>query len=211
MSKVVNRLWGPLERWSPLVFLLAGALLAVATVAIGFELFTSMDGLTSGPAGLAGFIGIAVSYFGLLGLYPRLVDRTPRLARASVSLLLIPVVLIVVDVTALVLNATPPMGQFGSAGFMTILVLFAVGIALAAIASLRTEVPSRSVGVALFVFALSWFGQVGAAQVYGFPIPDVPNGVFTGMMTLSLLTIGYLLLIEPEPSDRSKPASDSAV
>ena len=48
---------GSLERWSPLVFLLAGALLAVATVAIGFKLFTSMDGLTSGLAGLVGFIG----------------------------------------------------------------------------------------------------------------------------------------------------------
>ena len=122
-----NRVWFSLEKWSSTVFLVAGVLVLISTVATGIEWLTNATGLTDGPLGVAAFIGMVVSYVGLLGLYPRLAEEDSRLSRVSVSLLFVPVAVIIADLVSIVLGFGPPFGlTVASAAFL----LFALGIAL---------------------------------------------------------------------------------
>lgn len=148
MSTDDNRVWGWLDRWCATTFLVAGILVGVSMVATGLELFTDIVGLTDGPLGVAAFVGMLVSYVGLLGLYPKLVEQTPRLARTSTGLLLIPVALIMVAVVSLALGSEPPFGPtVASVAFL----LFALGIALFGVGSIRTQTVPGNVGISLVV------------------------------------------------------------
>lgn len=199
--------WKSVQKLSPAAFLAAGILLVIATVVVGLEWLGGMEGLSEGPLAFAGFIGLIVAYIGLLTLYPRLVDGLPRLARAILGLLFVPVAVILVDLLAVAFGFDPPFaGRVAAVAFL----VFAVGIALIGIASLRTRALSRSVGLSLLVFAIAWFLLLGEGLLYGFPTSDPVTFVTTGLMAGALLAVGYLLRTETEPTGHTEPAPPEA-
>lgn len=201
-----NRVLSSLEKWSSTVFLVAGVLLLVAAVATGIEWLTDVTGLTNGPLGVAAFIGMVVSYVGLLGLYPRLDDENSRLALVSVLLVLVPLVVIIVEVGSVVLGFGPLYGLLiASAGFL----LFALGIALFGVASLRSRTTSNAAGASLFAYSGAWVAFIGIGQIYGFP---VSGGALFGIsvtMTVSLLALWYVLRGDTVSTERRQATPDS--
>ncbi len=136
-----NVVWRSLEKWSAVFFLVAGTLVLISTAATGVEWLTGATGLTDGPLDVAAFFGMVLSYVGLLGLYPKLADDQSRLSQVSVLLLLVPVAVIIVDLVSILLGGGPPFGlTIASIAFL----LFALGIALFGVASLRTHDTSNA-------------------------------------------------------------------
>lgn len=78
MSSGPRRGWKTLERWSPWLFLTAGLLLAVYALLNGLEASTDM---TFEQKGLE--VAYVLGFLGLLGLYPKTVDRRPWLVRVG--------------------------------------------------------------------------------------------------------------------------------
>lgn len=199
MVAVSTRLGESLERWSVMVFLLAGILLSIATInegvmAIGME--------TPELFQFAGFLGMIVSYLGLLGLYPRLADRTSQLTRVGLGLLFLPVVVIIIDLISVALGFGPPFGvTFATAAFG----LFALGVALFGVVILRAEILSNAIGVFLFVYAIGWLILIGAGQLYGFPPSDTVVVISSALMAIALLGIGYFLRTEDLSTDSTEP------
>lgn len=204
----VSRALDWLEKWSAVTFLVAGLLLLVGWLGVALEWLAGMEGLSESPLAFGGFLGFVITYIGLLGLYPRLADLTPQLARVAIGLLLIPVVVILVDLVAVVLGFGPP---FAGTPAVAAFLLFALGIALLGVASLRTEVPSRAVGYALLLYSVATFALLGEGLMNGFPTSDPVTVSTTGLMVIALVAIGYLLRTESEPTDRAEPTSDSVV
>lgn len=196
-----NRLLATLEDWSATIFLLAGGLLLLATANVGLALATDFEGIRLLEA--AGFIGIVVAYFGLLGLYPQMAERASRLATTGIVLLLIPVIMTLVDVLGLLFASGPPFAQIAP---ILVPIGFPLGLAVLGIASLRTATPSTVVGWFLLLFALAWFVILGASRVYGFPISDRLTVVVTALMTIAVLGIGYVLRVRVTPKNRQDSA-----
>ena len=163
-------------------------------------------GLTNGPLGVAAFIGMVVSYVGLLGLYPRFAEEDSRLSRVSVSLLLVPVAVIIADLVSIMLGFGPPFGlTVASAAFL----LFALGIALFGVASLRTRGTANAVGGFLLVYSGAWVAFVGIGQIYGFPVSGGPLFGISVTMTVSLLALWYVLRRDTVSTERRQATPDS--
>lgn len=166
----------------------------VAAVGLAIEVVTGTS--VQGPiVGIPSFVGLLVGYVGLLGVYSLLRDPAPRLALAGVILVLAPVVTIVlVLLHAVTVGGEPP---FADTIFMVMGVGFALGIALFGLASLRTETPSRGVGVFLIVWAVPWLLLVGL----GAENIAVVDFVISALNAVAVLAIGYLLRVQrPSPS-----------
>lgn len=191
--------WESLERWCGTIFLVAGVLLLFT--AVGFVLEVVTDMALQGPIlGIPQFLGLLVGYVGLLGLYSLLRDTAPRLALAGVVLVVAPVVTIVlVLVHALTMGGEPP---FADTIFMVIGVGFAVGIALFGVASLRTETPSRGVGVCLLVWAVPFLLLVGLGAENSATV----DLVISALNAVAVLGIGYLLRTQRPSTRRGESA-----
>lgn len=200
-----NALWKSLEKWDATVFLVAGVLLLVATINEGVVWATGME--TPELLEFAGFLGMFVSYFGLLGLYPRLAGRPSDLARAGLGLLLLPVIVILVEVIFMAIGVGP---QFGQSIALAAFGLFALGVVLFGVIFYRTEGLPDAIGVSLVAYAIGWVVQLGGVLLYGAPPPGGVIVISSGLMALALLAIGYLLRAEIAPGSRSEPAPDSA-
>lgn len=183
--------WGSLENWSARLFLAAGVLVSIQAVSDGLGLATDIE--PPDALAFAIFLGFILSYLGLLGLYPRLVDRTPQLARAGLVLVLLPVLALILLMGAILASSGPPFSEeTGRALFMGIFVGFALGITALGVASFRTQIPSRAVGLFLLVWAAGWYILLGTSLIYGFPISEWVTFVTDAIMAVSLLAIGYL-------------------
>lgn len=202
----LGTVWDVLEGWSARLFLVGGVLLLIQT--IGDVLTLTMDvGLEA--LAFATFLGLILSYIGLLGLYPRVADRAPYLSRGGLALVLVPVILLVVLSVGLAVSSGPPFSEsVGEVLFTSIFVGFALGIVLFGVAVFQTRTPSRAVGIALFGFAAGWFILLGASVVYGFPISDRLTFISDGILAISLLATGWLLYTGVTPSNRPE-ATDS--
>lgn len=201
-----NVWWRSLESWSAEIFLTAGILVLVSTVATGIEWLTAATGLTDGPLGVLAFLGMVLSYFGLLGLYPKLADGRSRLSRISVLLLLVPVAVIIVDLVSILVGFGPPFGLLiASIAFL----LFALGIALFGVASLRTHGTATSIGVLLLAYAGGWAAFIGAGQIYGFPVSGGRLFGISVVMSVSLLGIGVRLRDDTQSAERPGGVTDS--
>lgn len=203
MATVGLRLLNPLERWSPIIFILAGGL---ALLSSGINTLDAVPGLSTQQGilifieGLAGFGGILLSFVAMLGLYPILKTDAPRLARVGVGVMVLPVLFFLVDLVWLSLSGVlglpsltltylpSPMLALGAA-----FLLFAVGTTIFGVIALVTSALSQTIGGLLIGFATAWFLLIGGIAVYGFPIP-VWLLALTGLMQGgSMLGIGYLL------------------
>lgn len=199
----VGRLLVPLERWSPIVFMLAGGL---ALLSSGINTLDAVPGISTQQGllifieGLAGFGGILLSFVAMLGLYPVLKRAAPQLALAGVGVMVLPVLFFLVDLVWLSLSGVlglpsltltylpSPMLALGAA-----FLLFAVGTTIFGVIALVTAALSQTTGALLIGFATAWYLLIGGIVSYGFPIP-VWLLALTGLMQGgAMLGIGYLL------------------
>lgn len=203
--------WESAERWSATAFLAAGALLLGFAVNRGVDAFTAMS---ASPAVelTSGLLGLLASVAGLLGLYPRLHDRAPRLSLGGVASLVLAVVGILGVVGWLAL-AGPPEAEGDVPGALTLVfvasvLLIALGFVLFAAASLRTGVPSPTVGRLLLVPVVVWVWHYSVLAVYGssslFSFTDYT------VISVAFLAVGYLLRSEAVSADSVATADSTA-
>lgn len=194
-----------LGKWSGMAFLIAGALVSFAAIAMALVLVTDMSqGMITG---LPTMVGLLVSYIGMLGLYPKLAARRRRAALTGVILLLLPVAGI-----AFWLGHALVIGQEPSyAGLLVGVVVggFVFGLVVYGITSYRTRIPSRSAGLALLAFVVPWVVLLGSGVVYEGAAPAWIDFATTSVMGVLLLVIGYLTRAESLPAEREEPTPDA--
>lgn len=209
--------WNTVERYSPVAFLAAGGLLLVAGTIDGLEVFTPIEtqhGVLLWLEGLTGFGGVVLSFVGLLGLYPNLLDETPRMARTGMLLALGPTGFFSFVVVSC--SFVAPLMGFPSLktlvpSFVTIigvtLLLFSLAITVFGVASFRTAVPSRTVGGALLIVAVTWVAFFGVTWTYAPNTPVWMTFVQTIVMGLPLAFIGYRLRTDAEGVQHRTPST----
>lgn len=204
-------LWESLEKRSSGLFLLAGVLLFGYAVSKAIYTFTDVTPVGAFDVTYGG-IGLLVTVFGLLSLYPRLRDSAPWLSLGGIAATLISGIL---DIALLLQLATMTlqMGRIpdipADAPAWTVFALFVVfitiflGFLLFGVASLRTGIFSQRVSVLLLVPAAGWFGLMVANIV-------LPSGQYLGLLayapiSVALLSIGYLLRTKGISTTISEP------
>lgn len=200
MPIVGKRVWESLETGSARAFFAGGvtfvfaAVLNVVTVVTGAERLSLMVGEAFIAAGWFGGL------VGLLGLYPVLRDRSRWLTRAGAVFAVVgAVTMVVLAVASLVAFV-----QGGGVGDLPVPFIFlfpglVIGSLLAfvsfSVASLRSDVPSRNVGVLLLVPALVFSTNFFILPIIVGTGPAPPEIIFavTSILALVMLAIGYLL------------------
>ena len=210
MSETANETtrWESLERWSPRLFLVGGALFLLDVANDSMIYFAEM----SNPETLSVVLlmsGFLAAVIGLVGLCPQLVDQTPRLAKASLGSVVLGVVgMLILAILAVVSIVLPSVNLFESA--IVPLVALPTGLLLVAAfllsgsAILRTDGFPRSVGVLLLAeVVLMVFVIAGPTEALG-------RGVFlVGAKLLHfiiLVSIGYLLRSRSAPKRHEGPS-----
>lgn len=211
MPLVSTQQWKSLERRSSTAFLVAGVMFVVDAALVGAMIAGVADRLLLvGQAFIAA--GWTAGFIGLLGSYSELADRSTWLARAGATFVVIGIVVFVVmGIASLAYFADVLSGDL-----QTLVPIFLPGVIIGSVlgfltfgvASLRTEVHSRTVGVLFIVLAL-------------FPVVNILSGVagFERTLTFAIViglalvnfAIGYLLRnedsstgdMEVEPSHES--------
>lgn len=198
-----------LERHNAALFVIAGVLTGItATLS---ALGTYMNAADTGTGILIAPFAFALIFLGLLGLYPRLVERTPRLARvgagfAVLGAVLAPLLALVgaVDLLGLLAGEVPVwayathlLGRHsGQVGF----VLFSVAV-------LRTDVYPRRIGYLLLAPATIMLLAL-TSIIVGAPQWTTPPLV--GIHALAMLAIGYDLQDEPPTRERTRQTTEPA-
>lgn len=203
MATASRRILNPLERWSAIVFLVAGGL---AVISSGVNTLDAVPGISTQHGlllfieGIAGFGGVVLSFVAMLGLYPKLRTGSPGLARVGVGVMLLPVLYFLVDLVWLALSGIlglpsltftyipSPMLAIGIA-----FLLFAIGTTIFGVIALVTSALDQTIGGLLIVFAVAWYLLLGGIVVSGPPIPVWLLALTGVMQGGSLLGIGYLL------------------
>lgn len=210
MSRTDTIPWRSLERWRAGAFLGAAGLFAVFAMLWGADVFTD---IAPRPAvDVVGPGGWVLAFVGLLGLYPELADRTAWVSRAGAAFTAVGVC--GATVTALVnfgqltgLTGQPP------AWFAALTLLMLVGIVPGfltfAIAVLRTDVQSRSLGLLLLVPAIIFVVNIVRVTTFG---PRAPTGapfVLGSGQALAFLAIGVVLRTGEASTDRVTSPADT--
>lgn len=205
-----------LEKWSAWVFLVAGVLMLVPSARSAIELVTAIS-FSGTITGLFGFAGIVLSYIGLIGLSPQLIDETPRLAQTGLVLMGLPAIVIVVligwVIGTLIVPAIPSMESTLPAPamvFRSVFLLFALGTTSFGVASLRSRVPSRTVGVLLLILAANWFVILVAMLVFSGTFPPWVSFITWVGGAGPLVAIGYSMWRGREQFDRTAGAETTA-
>lgn len=196
--------WSSLEAWSATLFLVASAVFLLNAVHEGIARYTALGGVGFLNA-VAYLSALVVTLVGLLGFYPRMADRSPTLARASAVIAVVAAIstiaLLLWASTTQLLNRPLPPGSF----LIATVSLIVLGVLLFCIASLRTAVPSRTVGVLLLTFVAAWLGSLGAIVASG--SSDLVAVSLNGVSFAILLAVGSLLRTERAATTRAEPAS----
>ena len=203
MTTTHSRL-GFLERRRSTLFLVAGIAFVINAAVVATGIATNSDHLitTLGQA----FVGVAwtAAFLGLLGLYPGLVERSRWLVRVGGVLVAIGVVVFAaMAVASLLYFAGIPDGEITD-----IVPLVLPGVILGSVlgflsfgvASLRTDVHPRSVGILLLVPPLFVIANVGSGA-FGIDSPYFILAIVSGL-SLVMLATGFRL--------RSSGATDHA-
>lgn len=208
--------WRTIAERSAALFLAGGGLLLITAALFAVQAFTAivMEGIVTG---VISFIGIILSYVGLLCLYPWFATRTPRLARAGFVLVALPTLMIALLLvwgvaTHLPIGAVPsPVDLLPDIGgvFVVIFLLFAVGVGLFGIVSLRTGIPSGITGVLLLGLGATWIVLLAASSVYGSKFPAWLDALTFGVMAIALSGIGHSLRAESIPISSAEQSTDT--
>jgi len=212
MLLIATRWWGSLERRRPTAFLLAGVVF-VADAA----LLTADVAAGTGPAAFGqGLIGTAwtAAFLGLLGFYPGLADRSRWLPRVGAVFAAVgAVTMAAMAVTSFGYAAGVPGGAFADVVGFFLLGVFpgiVLGFGAFGVASLRTDLYSRRVGLLFLVLVLTFLFNLGTGIAGVDPLVKVLAVV--AVLALTTLAIGYLLrtggaLAEPEAASASSDAT----
>lgn len=195
--------WEWLERWSPRLYLIAGAVLVGYAALNGVEAFTATT--FEQKIFEAGYVA---GFLGLLGLYPSLAERSPWLARiGAVTAVLGLVAFSVFTVGNLaelvgLTSGDPP-------GWLVFTVMAAVGFVVGYLAVgsavLRSGAYSRPVGLLLLLPAVIIVLML-ASIVTGLASPESVFVVSAGQ-AMTHLAIGTTLRDETESAEREEAES----
>lgn len=197
-------LWRKLQRWSVAAFIVAGIVrlinLSISQLNLSTELAVPSWALSWTLT--VAYVAVIVA---LLGLYPRLVDRSPWLSRVGIVTIALAAVgqLGIIGVELLLGGEAPP----GPLKMLPLLVLVFIPLSLLlfGVASLRTGAFSGAIGVLLLVAAGSMLGSV--AGVFALDNLQVLR-IGTGLYSIALVVIGYLLHTSPVQTERAEPSMD---
>lgn len=188
------------ERWGPAAFVVGGVGLLGTTVVGSLD----VAGVAAAPPRLGMgplLFGLWFVFVGLLGFYHHVADSSPRLSRVGLGAAGIAWIIwsatllaaVVVDLTSGRTVANP--GSWGppllAAGFLLALVSFlAYGVA-----SVRTERPSRGVGLLLSVPVVAFLGQalLLLSKIVTGDVVAALQLALGGAIGLSLIVVGYRL------------------
>lgn len=209
--------WKSLESWTPSAFL-AGGLVLLGYAALKSAMFLTGKAVPDVVQTTIGHFGLLIPAFALLGLYPRSRDAAPRLSLAgavssAVSGALNIILLVVLVRITLTMGSYPAIPEdtplWGTLVLFLGLLTIMLGFYLIGVASLRTDVGSRSIRHLLLVPAVMWSALfvMHAVGVDGTVIGIV---VYTPI-GVSLLTIGYHLRNDPLSTDQMQPSTDPTI
>jgi hypothetical protein len=201
MSERDGFLWNSLEKWSATLFLVAGGVLVVFAALLGVEAFTDR----TFPTDIFGPGGFAIAFVGLLGLYPRLADESPWLAR--VGAVTGPIAAVGAAVTS-VWYMGVAMGMFPGDPAPAYIGVFFIGIFIGfllefpsfALATLRTDVHSRTLGFLLLAPTIPFVAMLVLLPITGGTA--VGAFILDSGEALAMLAIGYTLRTENARSSR---------
>lgn len=207
-----EHVFAPLERMRSPLFLAAGAFLIpfVASLFIIGILEAAPQDVTEYRV-FAG-VGFPLAFLGFLGLYPELVDQRPWLARGGAVFATLGAVGFGLEYVTVGLPGVPHVAETSLAplAFPTVILGLLLGPLLFGLASLRSGVHSRRLGVLMMVPSLVWGVNITRFLVLGhswaLPWLLVAEG---GVQCLSMLTIGYLLRTESPATERAPSPADS--
>lgn len=209
--------WQVLEQWSERAFF-AGGVMFVAAAAL------NVVAMLAGAERLSLMVGeafIAAGWFGgligLLGLYSGLANKNRWLARAGAVFATIGAVTFAVLAVASLLAYF----QGGGVGDLPVPFIFLfpgliVGSLLTfitfSVASLRSNVYSRTVGILLLVPPGIFFTNFFILPIILGTGPNPPEIIFvvTSVLALAMLIIGYVLRTEDAPVVSSEPTAEPA-
>jgi hypothetical protein len=202
--------WDTLERWSPTLFLVAGALLVVHVAIHALIAFTNVTYPLHHEFPF-GFVGMVLGFVGLFGLYPRMVDRSPRLARAGAVLAVLGTAgwfVIGGQALAEALGVAPPEGAAVVVAPLVILGTILTYLTFGA-ASLRTDAVSRTTALVVATPALVMVYNLGSAAL----LSDLTAGpvIVAAGFALAHLAIGVALHNEEFPAGGRAAETDMAV
>jgi hypothetical protein len=195
-----NGIWGWLERWRSVAFLVPGSCFLLIGVNYGTRV-TANTGMDV-PPWIVQLLMLLV-FAGLLGLSPRLYGLAPKLTRLGQVLALFIGAEIVIPIgVALATPISLPQSLYA-----VIIVIFMIGSALTVtifgIACLRTGAYSRPVGGFLLLAVAGVSTAIVSRVLFGDPGPEVINIVVNGIFGTSMIGVGYVLRSEDGPT---KPA-----
>lgn len=196
--------WESLERWSPRLYLVAGAVLVGYAALNGVEAFTATT--FEQKIFEAGYVA---GFLGLLGLYPSVADRRSWLARAGAAA----AVLGLVAFSVFTVYNLAELAGFASGdppGWTVFTVMaasgFVVGYLAIGVAVLRSGTYTRIVGLLLLIPGVIIVLMI-ASIVAGLASPESVFVVSAGQ-AMTHLAIGATLHVESETADRE--AAESA-
>jgi len=193
----------PLEKWSPRLFLVAGAVLVIYAALHRLEAFMDVA-YPMVRDGIIRPIGYVLGFVALLGLYPKAVDRSPKLARAgAVFAVLGAVGWFVTGFESLAEHAgADPPARLGAFGLL-ILLGFVLGYLSVSVASRRADSLSRITGIMLLTPILVVVVNLVIAAT-GYTSPEGRFVVSSGF-AVAHLAIGLSLRTEEVPTGRTEP------
>ncbi|MEF8842061.1 MAG: hypothetical protein V5A62_10615 [Haloarculaceae archaeon] len=209
MSLVDKRQWERLERWRATAFLLGGAVFAVDVALVASHVASGTEPTAFGQA----LVGTAwtASFVGLLGMYPSLSDRSRWPARIGAICAVIGGLTMAVMALVSLGYATGILSGELSEVAMFFLPGVAIGTVLGfgsfGVASLRTDIYSRSVGGLFLLLVLTFLFNIGSS-IAGVATMSTVLGVVV-VLALSKLTLGYLFRTEDALADREGTGASS--
>lgn len=197
-----------LERWSPTLFLASGAVLVFYAIFMGLWAFTDVM-----PEGHGLEIGYMLGFLGLLGLYPSLSKRSPWLVRLGAIAAGCGVFAILyVSVNDFVHLAGLTSDNLPGWQFLKLLPLvgFLLGYLPIGIASLRSDVYPRTVGVLLLMPGVITVLML-ASIITGHPLLDRFQTVFvvSAGEAMAHLAIGTTLKTDASTTEGEKSSTTS--
>lgn len=205
MSSATTAQGNALETHSPILFLVAGVLLIGYASLNGMAAFTG----TAVEPNLFEF-GYVIGFLGLLGLYPRFVDRQPWLTRAGA----VAAVFGTIAISAFTIRNLAGLAGGASDGLLgrpvfvvMALVGFVCGYLAFGAASLRSDIQSRTVGLVLLVpgiIVVFMLAHIAA----GLDSPATAFVVSAGQ-AMAHLAIGATLRAEAESADSEEMEAEA--
>ncbi|MFC6784525.1 hypothetical protein [Halobaculum halobium] len=201
-----------LESWSPTLFSLAGGLFVVFAAFWAAFAFTDLSSeIVQNAVGPAGW---TAAFVGLLGLYPALADQNPRIASAGAVFAVFGLVggtfatggnlLLLIGVLSELPAWLAPLQ-------LPLLIGIVFGFLTVGLASLRTSVMPRRVGVLLLIPAAVFVVNIVRVGTLGSTTPIWAPFVLGSGQALALLGIGYSLRAVAFPADSAASSVDSTV